>query len=262
MPSPFALFSIVVILFATLLGGLKPLRDSRSDMKAYPLGEAFAAGVFLALALVMMLPASFHIFERALPDVNEPIASLIAIVSMLILLAVSHLVRHLEQDVNEGENHGGNPSVPIIMTVMIAFPSFFMGAALGVSETREALIILIAILLHKSSAAFALALKLTSSSLSAVRARTVFALFVLATPVGILAGSALGGQMSNQGLLLARGTVLAMAAGTFLFMGTLNDLQSAPLIKRCQHWRGFLAMLAGLTVTLCARLLIGEAHSL
>ena len=68
--------------------------------------------------------------------------------------------------------------------------------------------------------------------------------------------------MSNQGLLLARGTVLAMAAGTFLFMGTLNDLQSAPLIKRCQHWRGFLAMLAGLTVTLCARLLIGEAHSL
>ena len=133
------------------------------------------------------ISASFHIFERALPDVNEPIASLIAIVSMLILLAVSHLVRHLEQDVNEGENHGGNPSVPIIMTVMIAFPSFFMGAALGVSETREALIILIAILLHKSSAAFALALKLTSSSLSAVRARTVFALFVLATPVGILA---------------------------------------------------------------------------
>ena len=81
MPSHFALFSIVVILIATLMGGLKPLRDNRSDAKSYPLGEAFAAGVFLALALVMMLPASFTLFQQALPGVKERIASLIAIVS-------------------------------------------------------------------------------------------------------------------------------------------------------------------------------------
>lgn len=262
MPSQFALFSIVVIVIATLVGGGKPLRDNPSDAKAYPLGEAFAAGVFLALALAMMLPASFHLFERALPHVNEPIASLIAIGSMLILLGVSHLVRHMEQDIQEAEHPGSNPSVPIIMTVMIAIPSFFMGAALGVSETEQAVLILIAILLHKTSAAFALALKLTESSLSTAKSRMVFALFVLATPVGILAGSAMGGQMSSQNLLLARGTVLAMATGTFLFMGTLNDFQNTPLVKRCRHWRGFLAMLGGLTVTLCARLLIGEAYSL
>ena len=262
MPSHFALFSIVVILIATLMGGLKPLRDNRSDAKSYPLGEAFAAGVFLALALVMMLPASFTLFQQALPGVKEPIASLIAIVSLLILLGISHVVRHLEEDGPKTEGAGSNPSVPIIMTVMIAIPSFFMGAALGVSETQEAVLILIAILLHKSSAAFALALKLTDSSLSEFRARLIFALFVLATPAGILLGSGLGGKMSSQGLILMRATVLAMATGTFLFMGTLSELQRTPLIQRCRHWRGFLAMLAGLTVTLCARLLIGEAHSL
>ena len=262
MPTQFALFSIVVIIIATLMGGLRPLRDNRSNLKSYPLGEAFAAGVFLALALVMMLPASFHLFEKALPDVNEPIASLIAIFSLLILLAISHLVRHMEEEAGQDESSGGNPSVPIIMTVMIAIPSFFMGAALGVSETQQAVLILIAILLHKSSAAFALALKLTESSLSEVRTRVIFALFVFATPVGILFGSGLGGQMGNQGLLLMRGTVLAMATGTFLFMGTLSELQRTPLIQRCRHWRGFLAMLGGIMITLCARVLIGEAHSL
>lgn len=262
MPNHFAVFSIVLIFIATLMGGLKPLRDNRLNHKAYPLGEAFAAGVFLALALAMMLPASFHLFEQALPHVNEPIASLIAISSLLILLGVSHLVQHMEQDDEEAKRPGANPFVPIIMTVMIAIPSFFMGAALGVSETQEALLILIAILLHKSSAAFALAVKLTESSLSVTRSRIVFALFVLATPAGILVGSGMGGEMSTQSLLVTRATVLAMATGTFLFMATLSDLQSTPLIIRCQHWRGFLAMLGGLTVTLCARLLIGEAHSL
>ena len=86
MPSLFALFSILVILLATVAGALKPLRDQRADSKAYPLGESFAAGVFLGLGLAMMLPASFHLFERALPEVNQPIASLIAISSLLTLL--------------------------------------------------------------------------------------------------------------------------------------------------------------------------------
>ena len=256
------MFSIAAILVATIAGGLKPLRSAKQMQNRYPLGEAFASGVFLALALAMMLPASFHLFEQALPHVDEPIASLIAISALLALLGVSHLVQHLEQDLQESEPSAPNPTVPVLMTLMIAIPSFFMGAALGVSETRQATLILIAILLHKSSAAFALAIKLTESSLPPARVRVVFGLFVLATPAGVVFGSAVGGQLGTESLLLARATVLAMAAGTFLFMGTLSELQSTPMIKRCRHWRGFAAMLAGLAVTLCARLLIGEAHSL
>ena len=262
MPSTFGWFSIALIIIATLAGGMPPLRSSRRQKDRYPLGEAFAAGVFLALALAMMLPSSFHVFQKALPDVDQPIASVIAILALLALLAVSHVVRHLEQDQGEGDQAGKNPLVPVLMTVMIAVPSFFMGAALGVSETQQATLILVAILLHKSSAAFALALKLTDSSLSVRASRGVFALFVLATPVGVLFGSALGGDLGAEGLLIVRASVLAMAAGTFLFMGTLNELQTTPLINRCQHWRGFAAMLAGLAVTLCARVIIGEAHSI
>ena len=256
------MFSIAAILVATLAGGLKPLRSTQRTQDRYPLGEAFASGVFLALGLAMMLPASFHLFEQALPHVDHPVASLIAIISLLALLGVSHLVKHLEQDLREADPAANNAAVPVLMTLMIAIPSFFMGAALGVSETRQATLILIAILLHKSSAAFALALKLTDSSLPAARVRVVFGCFALSTPAGIVFGSAVGGQLGTESLLIMRATVLAMAAGTFLFMGTLSELQSAPLIKRCRHWRGFAAMLAGRAVTLCARFLIGEAHSL
>lgn len=262
MPNAFSWFSIFVILAATLAGGVPPLRTKAPEPGHYPLGEAFASGVFLALALAMMLPASFQLFQRALPHGTEPLASLIAISSMLALLGVSHLVRHLERDIEEDASGSASPLIPILMTVMIAIPSFFMGAALGVSETEQAVLILIAILLHKSSAAFALALKLSESSLSTARVRLVFALFVLATPAGIFFGSIVGGRMGAESLLLARAAVLAMAAGTFLFMATLNELQSAPMISRCRHWRGFAAMLAGLALTICARLLIGEAHSL
>ena len=124
------------------------------------------------------------------------------------------------------------------------------------------LLILIAILLHKTSAAFALALKLSESSLPKSRVRIVFGLFAGATPAGILAGSLVGAELTAGAIVLARGVVLAMAAGTFLFMGTLNELQSTPMIRRCRHWRGFAAMLLGLGLTAAARWLLGEAHSL
>ena len=262
MPNTFAWFSIFAILAATLAGGIPPLRSKDPEPDRYPLGEAFASGVFLALALTMMLPASFQLFRQALPHVDVPVASLVAISSMLALLGVSHAVRHLEQDIGTDAGAPASPLVPILMTVMIAIPSFFLGAALGVSATEQAVLILIAILLHKSSAAFALALKLSDSSLPIAGVRAVFALFVLATPAGIVFGSLVGTRVGTEALLIARASVLAMAAGTFLFMGTLNELQATPLIRRCQHWRGFAAMLAGLGLTVCARVLIGEAHAL
>ena len=262
MPNAFSWFSIVIIIVATVSGGLPPLRAKEPEPDRYPMSEAFASGVFLALALVMMLPSSFQLFQRVMPDAKEPIASIIAVAAMLGLLGISHAVKHLDQDMHEGAQGPSRPLIPILMTVMIAIPSFFLGAALGVSDTAQAVLLLIAILLHKSSAAFALALKLTDSSLSVAGTRLVFGLFVLATPAGIFFGSLLDGRMGAEGLLLVRACVLAMAAGTFLFMGTLHDLQSTPLIKRCRHWRGFAAMLAGLGLTICARVLIGEAHSL
>ena len=89
MPSPFAWFSIAVIIVATLAGGLAPLRAVGPRLDRYPLGEAFASGVVLALGLAMMLPASFHLFGRALPQVDQPIASFIAITALLTLLEPS-----------------------------------------------------------------------------------------------------------------------------------------------------------------------------
>ena len=59
---------------------------------------------------------------------------------------------------------------------------------------------------------------------------------------------------------IIKGTILSLAAGTFLYMSTLHELAKAPLIKNCGNKKGFLLMLCGFVITALVRLLIGEAH--
>ncbi|MCH2172940.1 ZIP family metal transporter [Myxococcota bacterium] len=259
MPTPFHWFCIVTILAVTFAGGFYPLSRSRDALEdAFPMGEAFSAGVFLALSLVMMLPSANLLLGKAFPDDDFPLAPLIGVTAFLFLLALSHLARKVEDSV-EGRT---SPTVPVITTLMIVIPSFFLGAALGVSATGQAILIFIAILLHKSSAAFALALKIAASSLSRPWVWVVFSLFAFSTPTGILIGGGIASALEPRTMILIKGVVLAMASGTFLFMATLHDLQSTALIRRCRTGRGFTAMLAGFLLTALVRLLMGEAHHL
>ena len=256
----FQWFSIIVILGTTLAGAQQPLSHrGAGSVVSFPRGEAFSSGVFLALALVMMLPSAYTLLDRRFPDLQYPVASLIAIVSFLVLLSVSSVVRDAESGSRQSSGDSGGILIPIIMTLMIAIPSFFLGTALGVSPSSQAVLILVAILLHKSSAAFALALRLVHSPLSKPNVLLVFAVFAFSTPVGIVVGANLQGGLSGSELLLARGLVMAMAAGTFLFLGTTADAGGGS-VRRDLRALGFLA--AGALVTGLVRLLIGEAHSM
>ena len=61
------LVSVILILGAAILGGFYPLtwRDAARGAAGIPNGESFTAGVFLALSLVIMMPAGFHLFGKA-----------------------------------------------------------------------------------------------------------------------------------------------------------------------------------------------------
>ena len=143
----FQWISLFTILLVALGGGLFPLCRAKADggNVEFPNGEAFSAGGFLALALTMMLPSAFHLFRVALPDLDFPVASVIAIVSFLILLSVEHYTTHV-RNCKSCEEKALSPLLPIIMTLMIAIPSFFLGAALGVSCTDAAAFIFVAII--------------------------------------------------------------------------------------------------------------------
>ncbi len=262
--TPFQWISLICILAIAYAGGYYPLfrRERAQQAHGFPLGQAFTAGVFLALSLTIMLPAGFSLFNKAFPDAIYPIASLIALVTFLSLLALEHMTIHMEESDQVEPVTLSSPMIPVIMTLMIALPSFFLGAALGVSDNNAAIMIFIAIIVHKGSAGFALALKLVRSTLTRNQTFVIFSLFAFATPFGIVVGEDLHRYLAGHTLFVVKGTILSLASGTFMYMGTTHEMRHTPLIKDCGSKEGFLLLLAGFVLTALVRLIIGEAHHL
>ncbi len=255
--------ALISILFIAILSGFFPLfRPKRGQQEiVFPLGEAFASGLFLAFSLVIMLPGGSHLLTTVWPDISFPVSSFLALAAMIALLAISHIANRATTKSQIDPAQSGNTMVAIIMTLMIAVPSFLMGTALGVSEPASALLIFIAVVAHKGSAGFALALCLRRSRLSQAQALLVYCLFLFATPIGILVGGEIHHHLQGHTMMVVKGVVLSLAAGVFLFMGTLHELKHAPLLVDCCTPKGFIAMLFGLLLTVGVRLVLGLAHA-
>jgi len=253
--------SIVLILGAALGGGFYPLtrrEATRSDV-GFPYGEAFTAGVFLALALVIMLPAGLHLFEKAYPQEILPISVIIAIAAFLILLGIEHSA--LRSKMKAGAGALTPPSIPIIMTVMIAIPSFLLGTAISLSETENALFILAAVLAHKSSAGFGLALSMVRSKLSIKETYILYGVFALSTPIGIVAGADARNFLNGETLIIVKAFTLSIAAGVFLYMATLHEFSNTPFIRHCSTRKGFIVMLIGLMLTFGVKVVLELGHA-
>jgi zinc transporter ZupT len=262
MLTNFQWFSLITILLVTYAGGLYPLlrQQKARQSNGFPFGQAFTSGVFIALSLTLMFPSALHLLNKAFVDLDYPVASIIAIAAFLFLLGLEHITRHIHHKSKSIGDQLTPPTIPIIMTVMIAIPSFFLGTALGVSETSAALFIWIAIMVHKSSAAFALVLKMILSTLTKNQTLLIFSLFALSTPIGIVFGQDIHQYLSADTMVLVKGTILSLAAGTFLYMSTLHDLEHSPLMKVCSSKKGFFILICGFLITALVRLLIGAAH--
>jgi zinc transporter 1/2/3 len=264
MLTTFQWISLLSILTVTLAGGYYPLfnRQKARDKKGLPLAEAFTAGVFIALSLTLMLPSSLHVLGKAYPGFDFPTGALVAILTFLTLLAMEHRIENIRRSVTNVKQERNPPVIPLAMTAMIAIPSFFLGTALGVSSTETAILIFVAIMMHKSSAAFALALKMVRSTLTRNQVAAAFLLFACSTPAGIIVGEEIHLLLDPHTLMVVKGVVLGLASGTFLYIATLHELQNAPMITSCATGRGFVIMLTGMLLTGAVRLLIGEAHML
>ena len=263
MLTGFQWFSMGAILAVTLGGGWLPLtrpeRARRPD--GFPLGKPFACGVFLALSLVMMLPSGFHLLSKAYPDALLPWPPVIAATVFLLLLFMEHREEELAA---KGYRPGQrtSPAIPVIMTVMIAIPSFLLGTALGVSGTIQAVMIFLAIIAHKGTAGFALAVKMVNSSMRRWQVFALYGFFACSTPLGIITGQEARGYLTGHEMLEAKGIILSAASGVFLYMATMHGLRDNPLIVYCRRHAGFIAMAVGFVLTVGVRLVIGEAHRL
>ncbi|MFT6835780.1 MAG: zinc transporter 1/2/3 [Francisellaceae bacterium] len=253
----FQWFSIFFILLVSFSGGYYPLMKYNQKMNedSFPGGKAFTSGVFLALSLTVMLPSAFSLWQKIIPNQVYPVATYIAISTFIILLALEHRLDHIRQD-----QEPSSIIIPIVMTIMIGICSFLLGTALGVSDTLSATMVFLAIIAHKGSAAFALALTMVKSKMTRKQVYISFTCFAIATPTGIVLGSIIHQYFSGEIALIFKATVTSIASGVFLYLATTYELRHTPFATNCRNRKGFLIMLVGLIITIFVSVLLSYAH--
>ena len=225
---------VALIFFSTIIAAFYPfIKKIKYPNKVdFPIGEAFAGGVFLGAGLIHMLgEASRDFLSR---HYEYPFAFLLAGSIFLILLWFEHIGRELYE-----HKHGSNSiNFVYLSVVMLAIHSFLEGAALGLSDSFSVMIVILAaILAHKWAASFALAIQISSSPLPISSGIFWFCLFAIMTPLGILFGATILEKMPEDSILVP--VFMSLAAGTFLYLGTLHGLKRAVMIDRCCDLRQF-----------------------
>jgi solute carrier family 39 (zinc transporter), member 1/2/3 len=229
---------VLIVVAIALAAGWAPLHRRAGDdhVEGYARGEALAVGVFLGAGIIHMLGDTASDFVEA--GITYPVGEVLCGAVILLLLWLEHLGNRL------AGAHGANERtvLAILASLILAFHSFLVGAALGTaSELSTTIVVLVAVLAHKWAAAFALSLTLSRSQLSSRNATALFLTFVLMFPAGVAVGA--GALALTASHPLFEPTFAGLAAGTFIYLGTLHGLTSSTLIAKCQHFPQF-AMVA------------------
>lgn len=232
------IISIVLIFITAVAAGIYPFfKKWRSGVSDFPMGQALASGVFLGAGLIHMLGDSSANFAALHTD--YPFAFLIAGVTFLVFLALEHIGREFY------EHKGANAnSFAVIAFVMLSIHSLFAGAALGLSDNLAVvLVLLLAILAHKWAASFALATQIAKSHLGKKAGLIMFTIFSVMTPLGIYMGDLVSTTLSNHAFI--EPIFNAIAAGTFLYLGTLHGLARSFMIDKCCNLKNFMYVIVG-----------------
>ncbi|MCY4046454.1 MAG: ZIP family metal transporter [Cellvibrionales bacterium] len=238
----FKLLSASIVLLISLVSGLYPFlkRLKNKNHLNIPKGEAFASGIFLGAGLIHMLGESSRDFIAM--GVDYPLPFLIAGVVFLGFLLLEHVAKELYHHADQSKS-----AFAVVAFIMLSIHGFLAGTALGITSSLSlAIVVFAAILAHKWAESFALALQLTKSPLRFAIALTLFIIFTLMTPLGIFLGSY--SLESLEHLHFIEPTFLALAAGTFLYLGSLHGLEKSVLISECCNLSVFLYVIAGFSL--------------
>lgn len=219
------------------VGGWLPLRDSVREGSEILLGRAnaLAAGMFLGIGMVHMLPEAHEVWSQQLP--GYPVAFLLASIAFLLVLFFEHVVLspHHHGSV-EGIGHGATELTSEVAThagrhefyayallVALSVHSLISGIALG-AQTRIAgtIVILVALVAHKFSEGLGLGISLVRNRVPRVRAQALLLVFAGATPLGAFLGSAASQGMSTDSAQIFSATCVALASGTFIYIASLD----------------------------------------
>lgn len=235
------IISILLVLSVTLLAGAYPFfkKKTTPHQLQFPIGESLAAGVFLGAGLIHMLGDAMQQFYSL--HVDYPLACLLTGTTFLFFLLLEHIAREVYH-----QKHNQN-QFTVIAVLMLSVHSFLAGIALGSAESiAVTFILLLAILAHKWAASFSLAVQINKTSFSMRSNLLLFMIFTCMLPLGIVAGNYTAHDIQHFRLMTP--IFLSLAAGTFLYLGTLHGLDRAVMIKQCCNLKGFFYVIIGFSI--------------
>lgn len=226
------LLAVVLIFCVGIFGGMLARRLAHAPQADLWLarGNCFAGGVFLGAGLIHLLPDSAADFSAALPKIDYPLASLCAALAVAGMLMLDEVSAHGGASAAHEHAADGSPGNKQqggwVLFLMLSVHSIITGVSLGLEpDGLAAATLLVAILAHKGTAAFALSVQLIAGGVS--RLLRPLILFSLMTPAGILLGSLLNQWLSGSAGVLFEAVFDALAAGTFLFVAVFEILSQA-----------------------------------
>ena len=235
----------IFIFLTSLIAVIYPIKI-RARLGHHPfleLADAFASGIFLGAALFHMLPDAIHDFSFLLGNETYPWPELLCACGFLILLFLERLSESFSAI------HKKTPFMPYMMALILIIHSLIEGTALGINTTfASAFIIFLAIIAHKSSESFALAIILNRSSLSIKTIILIIGFFSLMTPLGIAIGTTSTTFLQYYSTQWLTAGFTAFAAGTFLYMSTLHHINHHHQLHETENMMEFLFLLIGLII--------------
>lgn len=270
--------SIVTIWLLAVVGGLLPLRVGGMKKCTSSMLNLMAGGVFFAASIVHMLPDAAKNkalqcfwcnkveYEEFLLDSHVEMFPWpyvlfgfgFSIIYVLETFAQSflstcdqgacersHLLVLPETKVTEGQALHDGKAVTIVVFLSLSFHSIMEGMGIG-SQTKPTWDIFLAIVAHKSLAAFALGMKLIAHRPTKIRYVISIFSFSIMTPIGIILGWAIVSSDSPDKSFHS-GVCTAIAGGTFLYISVMEMVPREMAIPEDQG-RKVLSFLAGFIV--------------
>ncbi len=220
------LFVIGLLLFAAWAGALPTqlaaMNRPRNHLVYY--GEAFASGTFLGASLLHMLPDAIDNLSK-ISVWEYPVATTLTGVGFLVMLMIER-IGIIYKDHSEHAKHVECSILSYILLIILSFHSIIVGLSLGLEQGKmEAIVLMVALMLHKASAGFAFGMTLRYSSFKHLHRYLMIAIFSLSTPLGIAIGLYITHYAHMSISSLTEGMFDSVAAGTFLYM-TMHLMQT------------------------------------
>ena len=249
------IISFISILALGLIFSFIPnyVNSIRKNEYLLDIANTFAAGLFLGIGLLHLLPESSEIFKDQY-KIKFPIAYLISFLTYCLILCIEkvifdpHSIMHehnklsdnnLKKDIDEniiseplvqdnslnddfksdihlGKNKlNKNLLQPFILLFALGFHAIFEGIALGIlDDFNSVLSLILVILAHKWAEGLTFGISFLKSELSKCQINTFLIIFSMMGPFGVLFGMFLS-AMTNK---FIQGIFLAASSGTFLYI--------------------------------------------